>query len=125
MSSYSKHNERRNSLKHNQTNIIKINEEENKNKWMVLSSDSDNEDVNDGKQLTTLVRKSYTKHLKDTLAKNIAEWKKTVESIDSIHNIERWVSILEQKALRSCMLAELYQKTMIHMVRQKFNLNLY
>lgn len=87
--------------------------------WNVQYSDSDSEDSNEGKRLTSLVRESYVKHLRQILKNNYEAWCKsqTEETMDSSY-VYHWATVLEQKALRACMVAELYQKSMISLISE-------
>lgn len=69
----------------------------------------------DEEQLTSLVRNSYMKHLKRCLSKNYEKWSKTNISIDELNFCSE---MLEKKALRSCMVTSIYQRTMAQIVKE-------
>ncbi|XP_075227815.1 uncharacterized protein LOC142328157 [Lycorma delicatula] len=97
-------------------------------KEVVFQSDSE-EDITDGKTLTSLVRESYLKHLRLVLKQNYQVWyenyincnvsieKEELKYLSDI-DTEKCVKFLEQKALRSCMIASLYQKAMVHLISE-------
>ncbi|XP_073986676.1 uncharacterized protein isoform X2 [Rhodnius prolixus] len=80
-------------------------------KWSLNFSD----ESGDEEQLTSLVRNSYIKHLKRCLSKNYEKWSKTNISIDELNFCSE---MLENKALRSCMVTSIYQRSMAQILKE-------
>ncbi|XP_024082706.1 uncharacterized protein LOC106661055 isoform X2 [Cimex lectularius] len=79
------------------------------------------EDERSEKQLSALVRNSYMLHLKRCLIKNFEKWSEASDSEarkPDESNIVKYAKLLEKKALRSCMLTNIYQKSMVQLISE-------
>ncbi|XP_054272176.1 uncharacterized protein LOC128992563 [Macrosteles quadrilineatus] len=88
--------------------------------WRVLLSDEDSEAPSNEEQLTLLVRKTYVNHLKEALRFNFENCSQhsDVPGSESVEEmVQKWSSALEQKALRSCMISELYRTSMVSLIK--------
>lgn len=68
------------------------------------------------------VRKTYVNHLKEALRFNFENCSQhsDVSGSESVEEmVQKWSSALEQKALRSCMISELYRTSMVLLVSSK------
>ncbi|XP_065222543.1 uncharacterized protein LOC135847074 [Planococcus citri] len=72
--------------------------------------------------LKTMVRTSYLYHLRQSLRKNLeaSKQKENYAVEDAIVNkvVKGCSALLEEKALRQCMIARLYQRVMIQMIKE-------
>ncbi|XP_039288852.1 uncharacterized protein LOC111043820 [Nilaparvata lugens] len=93
-------------------------------KNFVLHSDIEDDESGEDKKLTSLVRESYVKRLRQLLKQNYKVWcenyKDETESGEgkrlSSTEIDRCIMFLEDKALQVCMVARIYQKVMVKMM---------
>ncbi|RZF37939.1 hypothetical protein LSTR_LSTR005439 [Laodelphax striatellus] len=90
-------------------------------KNFVFHSDIEDDESGDDKKLTSLVRESYVKRLRQLLKQNYKVWCENYkdESVSgdgkrlSSTEIDRCITFLEDKALQVCMVARIYQKVMV------------
>ncbi|KAG8263833.1 hypothetical protein J6590_024063 [Homalodisca vitripennis] len=112
-----KHKKRKKS--HKQKKYITSSSEDEGRPWKVKLSSSDSEDSANEERLTSLVRKSYLNHLQQALSQNFKNWYKNTEELPEClvqELVNKWSLVLEQKAIRACMMSELYRRNMVSSV---------
>uniref|UniRef100_A0A1B6IJH8 Set2 Rpb1 interacting domain-containing protein n=1 Tax=Homalodisca liturata TaxID=320908 RepID=A0A1B6IJH8_9HEMI len=115
------HKHKKKKKSHKQKKYITSSSEDEGRPWKVKLSSSDSEDSANEERLTSLVRKSYLNHLQQALSQNFKNWYKNTEELPEClvqELVNKWSLVLEQKAIRACMMSELYRRNMVSSIKE-------